>query len=255
MDLELDYVLVAVRMKSSRLPLKALLDVEGVPLLERLVNRLVETMPISNVILCTSTHEQDQAIEDFANEKNFRCFRGSELDVMGRFLGAAEQVGAETVARVTGDNPLTDPVHLVEMFAQHRRDGAEYTFTDELPVGTRAEVISVSALKRIHRQLSDPSSSEYMTYMLRRPDKVIQGEYKLREGSGLNRPEISLTVDSPEDMESIRAVYGAFKGRDLPPLLEIVKWLDKNPEYRIDLEPAAADPAALVGIDISYSDD
>ena len=58
------------------------------------------------------------------------------------------------------------------MFEQHYKNKSEYTFTNDIPIGTRAEIIDVRALKRIHKQLYDPNQSEYMTYMLRRPDKL-----------------------------------------------------------------------------------
>ncbi len=246
-----NYVFVAVRMKSSRLPLKALVDIAGEPLIKRLVERLLDSMPLERIVLCTSDHPQDDAIQQFATDNGISCFRGDELDVMGRFLAAAEVYGAGTIARVTGDNPLTDPEMLTEMFKQHHSSNAEYTFNNDLPVGTRVEIIDVIALARIHAQLSDPSFSEYMTYMLKRPDKmkILEAE---SPNKALIRPEISLTVDTLLDLNLICDIYTHFDGH-VPSLEIILQWLDSVPEKKIIVElPPSVAPKE---IDCSFLDD
>lgn len=238
-------------MKSSRLARKALLDVGGKPLLLRLVERVAEKFPRERIVLCTSTHPQDDEIEDFAGRHGLDCFRGDELDVMARFIAAADRYGADTIARVTGDNPLTDPDMLVYLFQQHEAAHAEYSYCDDLPVGTRAEIIDVAALRRIHGALADPSYSEYMTYMLRRPDKVKVCSFEATDPA-LKRPELSVTVDTAADIALIRAIYARFDGV-LPPLAEVIHWLDSVPELCIKVDPApAAPPAWLV---CGYRDD
>lgn len=245
------YVFVAVRMKSSRLPLKALADIHGKPLIKRLVDRINESMPLDRIILCTSLHPQDDAIQQFSDENRINCFRGHELDVMGRFLAAAKLYNAGTIARVTGDNPLTDPIMLTEMFQRHISTEAEYTYSNDLPVGTRVEIIDVDALSRIHSQLSDPLFSEYMTYMLNRPDKIRVLKVE-SPNPILKRPEISLTIDTPSDLELIRDIYAHFEG--VPPSLEkIIKWLDTNPDKKVYSSVAPSVPPEY--IDCSFNDD
>ena len=145
-------------MKSERLPRKALLDIYGKPLIIRLFQRLEEVFDIKDLVVCTSTNPQDDELQKISDEYGINCFRGSELDVMGRFIEAANNVNAQTIARVTGDNPLTDPKILKDMFDYHIINKLEYTYTNDLPVGTRAEIIDINALKRIHKEISDPDS-------------------------------------------------------------------------------------------------
>ena len=68
---------------------------------------------------------------------------------MSRFIEVADQKGASTVVRVTGDNPLTDPFMMDSMIESHLKKGAEYTFTEDLPLGTRSEIIDVKMLRRV----------------------------------------------------------------------------------------------------------
>ena len=86
-------------------------------------------------------------------------------------------------------------------------------------------------LKRCHKLLQKPDSSEYMTWMLNRPDhfKTLQYESKDRK---IKRPEISLTVDTQNDLSLLQKIYEQYNGN--PPVLEdIVTWLDQNPELAL----------------------
>jgi spore coat polysaccharide biosynthesis protein SpsF len=220
--------LVAVRLKSARLPRKALADLHGEPLIIRLTERVRGAKIPAEVIWCTSTNNQDDPLEQLASERGITCFRGSKLDVMSRFIEVADQKDASTVVRITGDNPLTDPVMMDTMIKAHLKKKAEYTYTDDLPVGTRPEIINVKMLKRCHKLLQDPNASEYMTWMLNRPEhfKTLHVPAHIQK---IRRPEISLTVDTEDDLRVTRAIYEKFEGN--PPVLEdIISWLDLNPE-------------------------
>jgi spore coat polysaccharide biosynthesis protein SpsF len=225
------YVFVAVRMKSSRLALKAMLDIYGKPLLLRLVERISESIPLDKIVICTSDNSQDDEIIEFSIRHDLNFFRGDEMDVISRFIGAAKKFNARTIVRVTGDNPLTDPLVLNKMVDLHLDEKAEYTFTNDLPVGTRSEIIDIYALKRIHSQLSNPKYSEYMTLMLKRPDKLNIIEFHV-DRLALKRPEISLTVDTLEDMNLVRDIYSYFDGV-IPSLERVISWLDANPSKKI----------------------
>lgn len=215
-------------MKSSRLPGKALLDICGKSLIQRLLDRICEVVANEKVVVCTTFSPSDDLIEKSALEYGVHCYRGEELDVMGRFLSAAEKFSAKDIVRVTGDNPFTDPYLISNLVEKHLLSSAEYTFTTDLPIGTRSEVINVSALKRIHSQIVDPQSSEYMTYMLNRPDKLKTLEVK-ETNSKLVRPELSLTVDTNKDIELVRQIYQHFNSV-IPSLEAVIAWLDAAPE-------------------------
>jgi spore coat polysaccharide biosynthesis protein SpsF len=218
--------LVAVRLKSTRLPGKALADLAGKPLIQRLTERVVQAKHPKVVYWCTSTNSEDDPLETLAETSDAWIYRGDELDVISRFVEVAWSRNSELVVRVTGDNPLTDPSVIDFMIEEHRKNDAEYTYCDELPRGTRSEIISVSALEKCHSLVEDPGSSEYMTHMLRRPDhfKVLKVDPPQAQ---LNRPEIRLTCDEPADLEVLRRIFDAFDGAP-PPLTEIIAWLDDN---------------------------
>jgi len=112
------------------------------------------------------------------------------------------------------------------MVQNHLKKKLDYTSCNSIPFGTRSEIISVKALKRCHKMLEDPKSSEYMTWMLNRP-KYFKTNNLNHPNSKINRPEISLTVDYLQDYKNISEIYNYFEGK-IPSLQKIIKWLDNN---------------------------
>lgn len=245
-------ILVAVRLKSSRLERKALADLFGKPLIIRLFERLNEYIPRDNIVLCTSVNSQDRELYSLAVEHGIHVYRGSELDVASRFLEAADIYDADTIVRVTGDNPLTDSKFILKMLESHDYSGAEYTFVSDLPIGTRAEVIDVNGLRRIRNEWSDPQSSEYMTLFLNRSDKLTQNEM-VANSIKISRPELRLTVDTPEDLLLMQAIYSHFEGNP-PDLGEVIEYLDANPNLRL-IENSDNIGSIPNDVDLSYIGD
>ena len=106
--------LIAVRLKSSRLSKKALLTLAKnsaceLSLLEVQLQRLKQSTVLDKIVVCTSTHPQDNDILPVCEKLGVPVFRGSELDVMSRFIQAAEQYGRYAV-RITGDNLVSHEI-------------------------------------------------------------------------------------------------------------------------------------------------
>ena len=219
-------ILVAVRLKSKRLKNKALLKLYNKPLILQLAERLKKSKLSSEIVLCTSKNKADDKIEILAKKNHIKIYRGDSKDVMKRFIFAAKKFKAKNIVRVTGDNPLTDPKLIDFMIERHLENKNDYTSCNSTPFGTRSEIISYKILKKCHKMLADPNSSEYMTWMLNRPEYFKTNELTYINAK-VNRPEISLTVDYIEDYKNVNEIYNHFKGK-MPSLQKIIEWLDKN---------------------------
>ena len=222
-------VMVAARMHSSRLPGKALLDIEGKPALLHLLSRLRQAAVPKAVVLCTSTHPDDQVLQPLTAQAGVGFFAGSEDDVMQRFLDAAEREQAEHVVRVTGDDLLVDPAYLDRLVLHHIREGAEYSCMPGLPKGMECEAIAVEALKKAKRLAEDSSWSEYMTWYLKVPEVFRVSEMPVEEA--VRRPQYRLTLDYPQDLEVIRQLMAELsRSRPAMTVADVVGYLDAHPE-------------------------
>lgn len=222
-------ILIAVRTKSARLPRKALAEIEGKPLIEHMIDRLKMAKIPESIMVCTSTHRDDKILVNIAERNEVKWFTGSENDVLRRFIEAAEAIAADIIVRTTGDNPLTDPVHIDKMIKHHIETGAEYTYVEGLPEGTKPEIISVSALKKCWELADNPGYSEYMTLYFKN-----SGMFKVAKMTAdpeVSRPNYRLTVDTPEDLKLMREIYKRLYLREkVFNLREVIKLLDDNPE-------------------------
>jgi len=222
---------VAVRMKSRRLPGKALLPLCGKAVLWHLIDRVGRAKVPDQTVICTSQLKGDDKIEEFARKNNFAVFRGHPDNVLLRFIEAAEVHGADHVVRITGDNPLTDPDLIDEMCRLHDKEAADYTYTNEPPRGTRPEVISVSALKKCNRLAENPNFSEYMTLYFKNHPTVFKNVEYACGIPEYYRPNYRVTIDTTADFEVVEMIYDKlYKMNKTFSLSDIIAFLDTHSE-------------------------
>jgi len=236
--------LVAVRMKSSRLKKKALLDLNGQPLIVNLLRRLKGAKRLDDIVVCTSVNPDDRVLLEIAQQQGFKSFAGSEDDVMERFLEAGKREHADVIIRITGDNPLTDPGIIDAMVESHLKTGADYTRMDNLPAGVTAEVITLAALQKAYDLAVNSSYSEYMTYYFVNYPKIFRLNIMAADRS-VSRPGYRLTVDYPEDYDVMNKIFTHFKNTPAVSLPNVIQFLDEHPEIvqvNADKKPAPLDP-------------
>lgn len=222
-------IYLTVRLKSSRLPQKALAKIEGQSIIEHIIDRAKTLKKATNIILCTSTNEQDSPLEEIANKKNISCFRGSEDNIIKRFLGAAESTNPDIIVRITGDNCLFSPEFIDYAIDMHRQKNVDYTSTKELAGGSKGDVLSYSALKKIDGLLKDERASEYLSWLL--ADKDNFNVQWLTVDESIKRPQYRLHCDTPQDLEFLKQVYQhLYDGQNIIPYAEVIKFLDNHPE-------------------------
>ena len=77
-------ILITVRTGSTRLPQKALLEINGKSTIVHLINRLKQSKLANDIILCTTTLKEDNVLEDIAIANGINYYRGSITDKLER---------------------------------------------------------------------------------------------------------------------------------------------------------------------------
>ncbi len=222
---------IIVRMNSTRLPRKALSDLNGLPLTLQLIRRLKLSRTISDIVLCTSNHPDDAILLDKANDWEVNSYAGSQEDVLSRLINVSDLYQADAVLRITGDNPFTDADNIDRLIERHISTSSEYTRTNRLPLGVTAEVMSANMLKKLHKSISNPNQTEYMSFFAFK-SAMFHCEV-LDPVEGQDRPYYSLTVDYPEDLDLARKIYSelSIKG-SIPTLDSVIQYLDQDITYK-----------------------
>jgi len=198
---------IQARMGSTRLPGKVLKDIGGATMLARVVRRTQRARLLDGVVIATSVAEPDEAVVIEASKLGVPVFRGSEEDVLDRYYQAALAHKAEVVARITSDCPLIDAEvidHVVSVFLHEAPDYASNSLIRTYPRGLDIEVMAMEALARAWREAREPYERAHVTpYIYRNPEKFRLLSVK----SDTDYSAYRWTVDTPEDLELVRAVY------------------------------------------------
>ena len=197
------------RMGSTRLPGKVMKSIGGVPMIELLLSRLARSREIDQIVIATSVGEVNQPLIEHVEKLGYRCVRGSENDVLGRYLDAARQTHADIVVRITGDCPLIDPTIVDAAIAEFKQQNVDYlsnTAPPTYPDGLDTEVFTVVALERAGRESTEKADHEHVTPFLRR-----SGLFKTADMTHTqDLSDLRWTVDEPADFEVVANVFRHF---------------------------------------------
>lgn len=203
-------IIVQARMTSTRLPGKVLMDLAGRPMLVQQLRRLKGCRLADEIIVATTTNSIDDQVVSVAEAEGVRWYRGSEFDVLSRYLGAARESRAEVIIRVTSDCPLIDSEITDLVIQELEGHAAECDFAANViertfPRGLDTEALFLDTLERIGRLGTSEPAREHVTYFLHyeRPDLFS----KRSVTDQVNNSDLRWTVDTQEDMELVREIY------------------------------------------------
>ena len=216
-------------MGSTRLPGKVARRIGGKTLIEILVARLRHSHGLHEITVATTTNRRDDVIVDLSEDLGIGCYRGSENDVLERYLQAAKFTNAEIIVRVTSDNPLTSPRLLDVLVDAHNRGKADYTHSGNAIIGTGSEIISMDALATANARAESPSEREHVTPFIRNHPELFS---LLDVDSGLRYDDIRLTVDTEEDLRMIEEIYNCIGDLENLEIEEVVKFLRSRPDVK-----------------------
>ncbi len=194
-------VVVQCRLGSKRLPGKALLPLNVIPM-ARHVMRVAKSIKAEHYILACdfSSYESLKPLSVF---EGFECIAGDEEDVLSRFCKVINEVGSENpikvIVRVTADNPFIFVDAANASIARYFEllDPDYFTFTG-LPVGSGVELLNAKSLLIAEKFTNDPYDREHVGPALYRHEDKFKC---IREPSPIiwYAPEIRTTVDEKED--------------------------------------------------------
>jgi spore coat polysaccharide biosynthesis protein SpsF len=206
--LRLILAILQARMSSTRLPGKVLADVAGAPMIARQIERLRRCRRLDQILTATSDQPGDDVLAEAMDAIGVAVHRGPLDDVLGRFTGALVAWQPDHVVRLTADCPLADPEVIDAVIALHLERGTDYAANTPAhrtyPKGLDVEVMRASCLLRAAAEAVDPYEREHVTpYLYRHPERFAQVFLSQDADEG----EVRWTVDRPDDLAFVRAVY------------------------------------------------
>lgn len=222
-------IIVQARIGSSRLPGKVIQDLAGRPVLEHVLRRCA-AIPCADVVVCAVPDQaESEILEAIALKSGAVIFRGSELDVLSRYLGAAQSVGAQLVMRVTSDCPLIDPEICGRVLALHQQQGADYAANNmpaSFPHGLDCEAMTIDALSKASEMACEVGDREHVTPWLRRAPEIRRANLSSGDPSLVRH---RWTLDFPEDLAFLRSVFASLPDDSSGRMADVLGMLEQQP--------------------------
>jgi glutamate-1-semialdehyde 2,1-aminomutase len=226
--------IIQARMGSTRLPGKVMMPLGGHPVLEWCVRAARAAVGVDQVYVATSTLPADDVIANWCDDHGVLCWRGSETDVLDRFIGCARTAGADVILRLTGDEPFLDPRLIAEVVALQARSGADYVSSCHprtYPDGLDVECVTRNALEAAHREARRPIDRDTVTYWIMRNRSRFPAEALINPVGNLAHER--WVLDTEPDYAFCQAIAHYWPWDNGPPsLLAILGILDRNPRLR-----------------------
>jgi len=205
-------IIVQARITSTRLPGKVLKDIAGQPMLAHLLRRLKKCTLADEIIVATTTNITDNPVAALAHREQVGCFRGSEQDVLARYIGAAREARADVVIRVTADCPLIDPQVTDRVIAELTDHAMECDYASNVlrrtyPRGLDVEAFFWDTLLRINRLAQSSVAREHVTIVPRSEHPELFLCRSVEDNQ--NNADLRWTVDTAADLEFVRQLYEA----------------------------------------------
>ncbi len=202
--------LIQARLNSKRFPKKMLTKINGIEILKWVFLRLKRNKNI-RIVLATSNNEENKKLVNLAKKCKIEYFvdsKGSEDDVLGRFIRAGEFFKARTIIRVCADNPLIDPAFIDDLVKKFKYKTIDYMCNhipnqnSEFVDGFGAEIVSLKTLKKIYQITKSKKFLEHVTLYIHENLKKFNVKF-LNPSDDQKFPSLKLDIDTKEDFDKI----------------------------------------------------
>lgn len=223
-------VFLQARINSSRLPGKVLLEINSIPMIQLQINRIRQSKEINGLVVLIPDSAENDELHSTLAKIRVDVFRGSENNVLQRYIDALSEFPTRNIVRLTADCPLFMPDILDEMIRKFSRTNPDYlsnTLVETYPDGLDVEIFSSFSLRKLSSLKPDDLESEHVTLgIYTRPEM-----FKL-EGfeSSIDLSHQRWTVDYPGDFEFVKGVFEHYAGKEHEiTISDILHYVQINP--------------------------
>jgi len=229
-------IILQARTGSTRMPEKVILPFYQE---QSILDLLLEKMKKLGVpaVLATTVNPSDDRICAIAAKHNVPVFRGSENDVLDRFIQAAQAFGFSKIIRVCADNPFLDRTEMQTLISTFEKSDADYLsfqLAGKKPsilthFGFWTEAVRLDALEKTVSLTSEKLYHEHVTNFIYGNPELFKVRFIQADVLVFSRTDVRMTLDTPEDFEIQQKIFAAISKENpnfgIP---EIIGWLDQH---------------------------
>jgi spore coat polysaccharide biosynthesis protein SpsF (cytidylyltransferase family) len=201
-----------VRLSSTRLPRKVLLEVNGKSLLQIHLERVLKSKLLDKIIVATTNEPDVHLINQIALKCNCGLYNGSLENVLERFYYAALPLNPDYVVRITSDCPLIDAQLIDDVIEAGIKQNIDYcsnSLKRTYPDGMDVEMMSFNALKIAFENATQKFDKEHVTPYIINNSTFLNGDMFTSMNIENNNLEhdygnVRLTLDYQSDYSLIK---------------------------------------------------
>ena len=162
-------VLIQARLGSSRYPEKILKKINHRSIIEYMIDQILKIIPRSEIIINTTNSKRDDLLVKKIKQKEISFFRGSELNVLSRYVKCAKKFNVKNIIHLTSDCPLVDINLILKMkkiFLDKKLDYLANTYPPNkstFPDGTDIEIYRYKSLLKLQKLSNSKDDKEHVT--------------------------------------------------------------------------------------------
>ena len=217
--------IIVARCNSSRLPNKALMEINQDESIKILIDRIKMCKNVDRIVLSTSSHSTDDKLIEIAERENIDYYRGSLSKVAKRYYDTAKYYNFDHFVRITGDAVCSDYEMIDKIIDSHLKKSCDVTFMKNMPFGTHNQVVSIQTIKTILDTAKVIENTEYLEYYLEN-DRYFNVNYVDSNYDYDIRTRI--TLDYHEDLMFLRKIYAKFINTER--FENILNYINDNPK-------------------------
>lgn len=200
-------IIIQARVNSTRYPKKVLAPIsDNRSVIEEIIFRATQTNYKNGIIVATSNKESDNILAAVLEKDNITVFRGSEHNVLSRYVEVSKMNHFDHVVRLTGDNPCIDPNLINDTVEKHIAGGFDYSYTIGYPLGTNIEVIACAALYEAAKDGQTQADKEHVTFFVRNNPQRFKLNF-IHADLPSEFKDLRLTFDTPQDYLQVRMLF------------------------------------------------
>jgi len=213
-------IIICSRTNSRRIPNKPFRFINGRPIIEHLISRLLK----SKLPICLAVPLEDCTKYQYLKDKfpGLTLFYGWSDDPLRRMSEAAKMCGFENIVRVTHDKILVDPNSVVRAVKVHINHGNDYSFSQDLTDGSSFEIVKSKIVTEAANRYKD---QEHLSYAF----KVVSQKTGMFTVFDNLKSPYRFLIDYEEDIRLMETIFSTY-GNDIS-LSEAIEVMKEKPWY------------------------
>ena len=208
--------IIQARLTSKRFPSKVLKKIGRLTSIQLINERLKLSKYLNDIVFSIPNNIQNKKLESHLIENKIKYYKGSENNVVSRFLNTAKKFKADNIVRVTADCPLVDPKMLDQMLHNFKKNKVDYLTNSKDPLiqndkysypdGFDLEIFKIKCLEKSIKKIKTSYDKEHVTTFIRNSKKFKKKFVK----NNIDLASLKLSIDTKKNLEDIRKIYNIF---------------------------------------------